>query len=316
MTLLRLFAKRIALGLVAAWAVLTSVFAMFTLTDDWVLAGQEGLLRFAGADEAELEAAREEYLAARGFDRPLREQYVDWMGDMVLLDWGDSLATGEAVFPLVVGAASRTALYVLPALALGIALGTLGGLYVALNPDSRLAGGGLASAYLLFALPNFWVGGLLFSLTWGEEPAASYSPLVFEHALPILLTTTTLLGGYVSYSRAHSLEYASAEFVTLVKAKGAGRLRVATHVVRNAAIPLFSMLFTEALALLVLAVFVIETLFGIEGFGLLLLEAVHQRDLPVILGSTIVIIGVGVVGNILQDLSYTVLDPRVDTGTR
>ncbi len=75
-------------------------------------------------------------------------------------------------------------------------------------------------------------------------------------------------------------------------------------------------MFTEALALLVLAVFVIETLFGIDGFGLLLLDAAPGQDLPVLLGGTIVIIGIGVVGNVVQDLSYSLLDPRVDTGTR
>ena len=76
------------------------------------------------------------------------------------------------------------------------------------------------------------------------------------------------------------------------------------------------MLFTEALALLVLAVFVVESLFGIDGFGALLFEAIHLRDLPVVLGCTLVVIAVGVVGNVVQDLTYTHLDPRVDTGRR
>ena len=70
----------------------------------------------------------------------------------------------------------------------------------------------------------------------------------------------------------------------------------------------------EALGLLVLATFVIEVLFGIDGFGLLLLEAVNERDLPVLLGGTVAIIGVGVVGNVIQDVAYGYLDPRVDVG--
>lgn len=313
-SLLRTFAQRIVMGLVAAWAVLTTVFALFTLTDEWVLAGEIGLLRWSGAEDEVLEHHREEYLAERGLDRPVWEQYADWMGNMLTLDWGESFASGEAVFPLVMDGAARTALYVVPAIVVGILLGVLIGLYAALNPDGRLASGGLGSAYLLFALPNFWVGGILLSFAMSD--VIGYSPLLFEHVLPIALTATTLLGGYVSYARAHSLEYASADFVALVKSKGAGRLRIARHVVRNAAIPLFSMLFTEALTLLVLAVFVIETLFGIDGFGLLLFESVQERDLPVLLGGTIVIIGAGVVGNVVQDLSYGAFDPRVDTGTR
>ena len=112
------------------------------------------------------------------------------------------------------------------------------------------------------------------------------------------------------------MEYAASDFVKLVRAKGASNRRVAVHVLRNAAIPVFSMLFTEALGLLVLSVFVIEVLFGIDGFGLLLFRAVEDRDLPVLLGGTVVTIGVGVLGNIVQDVSYSVLDPRVDTGSR
>lgn len=314
MSLLRVFAQRAALGLVAAWTVLTAVFLLFTTTDDWVLDGIEGQLRWAGEDEEVIEAVREEYLASRGLDRPLWEQYADWMGDMLTLQWGNSFATGEPVLPLVVDAVARTATYVVPAVLLAVLLGLSIGLYAALRPDGRLADSSVGSAYLLFALPNFWVGGMTLSFAGGD--VVPDSPLLFEHVLPVVLTATTLLGGYVAYSRAHALEHSSADFVTLVRAKGGSQLRVARHVVHNAAIPFVSMLFTEALGLLVLAVFVLEYLFGIEGFGLLLFDAVQQRDLPVLLGGTIVVIAVGVAGNIVQDLSYGALDPRVDTGAR
>lgn len=308
---LRVLAKRTLMGAVTAWVVLTSVFALFTVTEDWVVAGRIGLARFAGENDPEaLAEIRAEYFAARGLDRPLSEVYVDWLGRMVTLDWGVSFSSGEPVFPLVTDAVVRTATYVLPALALAIVAGVAIGMYAALNPDSRLGSGSVGTAYLLFALPNFWVGGMLLSLTLDD--AAARSPLVFDHLLPIALTFSTLLGGYVSYSRAHSREYATADFVSLVRAKGASNARVAVHVLRNAAIPFFSMLFTEALGLLVLATFVIEVLFGIDGFGLLLLEAVGARDLPVILGGTVVVIGVGVVGNVVQDLAYGYLDPRVE----
>lgn len=322
----RIVAKRVALGAVAAWAVLTAVFVAFTMSRDWVEGGLEGTMRFQGASEAEVENAVDEYLATHGLDRPLWEQYVDWMGSMLTLDWGNAFFIGDSqaggghfeagapVFPMVMEATGRTAMYVLPSIALAVGLGMLVGLYAALNPDRRLAKSGSGTAYLLFAVPNFWLGGMALSLVAGGY--VPHSDLAFEHLLPIALTTTTLLGAYVSYARAHSLEYASAEFVTLIRAKGAGPVRIARHIVRNAAIPLFSMLFTEVLALLVLAVFVIESLFDIDGFGLLLFEAVHMRDLPVVLGCTLVIVAIGIVGNVVQDLAYSSLDPRVDTGTR
>jgi peptide/nickel transport system permease protein len=310
----RIFARRVALGAVAAWGVLTTVFLLFTATKDWVLAEEIGLLRWQQADESVVDAARQEYLASRELDRPLWQQYFDWMGNMATLNWGESFETGEAVFPMVTDAAARTAMYVLPAIVLAIAVGLLVGLYAAMRPESQLADGGLSTSYLFFAIPAFWVGGVL--LSFAAQDVIGDSELLFDHALPIALTTATLLGGYVSYTRAHAMEYTSSEFVKLVRAKGASDRRVARHVLRNAAIPVFSMLFTEALGLLVLSVFVIEVLFGIDGFGRLLFRAVEDRDLPVLLGGTIVTIGVGVVGNIVQDVSYTVLDPRVDTGSR
>ncbi|MDR5671601.1 ABC transporter permease [Halalkaliarchaeum sp. AArc-GB] len=314
MSVVRLFLQRIALGAVAAWAVMTAVFVGFTMTDDWVKQGLEGQLRLAGITGEELEARLDAYLADRGLDRPVWEQYVDWMGDMMTLSWGESLVTGEPVLELVGAAVLRTGMYVVPAIVFGLSIGMLVGLYAALNPESRFANGGRGTAYLVFALPSFWIGGMFVSLLEGD--VISRSPVVFDHALPIGLATAAILGGYVSYTRAYAIEHASADFITLVKAKGAGPVLVAKHVVRNAAVPLFSMLFTEALALLVLAVFMIEVLFAIDGFGLLFLEAIQNRDLPVLLGSTIVVIGFGVVGNIIQDLSYSYLDPRVDAGSR
>lgn len=314
MRFLRVVAWRVTLGAVAAWTVLTAVFALFTLTREWVLQREVGALKWAGEEQSVIDAVRDDYLAARGLDRPLVVQYFDWMGNMVTFDWGRSLATGEPVFGTVIAAAGRTAMYVLPALGIAVTVGVAAGLYVALNPDSRLGNAGLVTAYLCFAVPNFWLGGMAVSLAGAG--VISRPPLVFDHLLPIFLTATTMLGGVVSYARAHAAEYATADFVRLVQAKGAGRVRVAVHVLRNAAVPIFSLVFTEALALLVLAVFVIEVLFGIDGFGLLLFRSVDQKDLPVLLGGTLVIIAVGVFGNVVQDLSYGVLDPRIDSGKR
>lgn len=314
MSLVRLFTKRLLLGLLAAWAVLTTVFGLFALTDDWVLQARVGLLKWASAEEEVISAARESYFSARGLNQPVYERYVGWLADMLTLQWGQSFVTDEAVLSMVADAAVRTGMYVLPALVIALTLGVAIGLYAALRPDSRLANTGRIGTYALFAVPGFWIGGLALSMTYTD--ILPRSPLVFDHLFPIALTTMALLGGYVSYARSHSLEYVSSEFVKLVRAKGGSPREVARHVVRNAAIPLFSMVFTEALALLVLTVFVVESLFGIEGFGSLLIDAVDQRDIPVMLGGTMAIIAVGVGGNIVQDFSYSVLDPRVDTGSR
>lgn len=313
MSLIRLFGKRIAFGFVTAFTVLTTVFAAFNLTEDWVLRGIRGNMRFAGMSSEEIERRTTEYMTTRGLDEPLFQRYRDWMIDMFTFDWGASIATGEPALAMVRDGLWRTSMYVLPALALAIILGIGFGLYRALRPESTVASLCTGTAYLAFALPNVWVGGMLFSL---EGSLFDAPPLLFDHVLPIVLTTTTLLGAYTSYARAHALEYSSSEFIRLVKAKGGGFRLMGRHVVRNALIPFVSMAFIEALALLVLSVFVIETLFAIDGFGLRFITAVEARDLPVILGSSLTIVIVAIVGNILQDLGYTMLDPRVDTGAR
>lgn len=315
-SLLRAFLQRITLGFVAVWGVLTVIFVLFTMTRHWVIEQQIAMEQWGGEEmtEEEEQARIDAYLAERNLDGSTWERYTEWMWNMITLEWGESFETGQDVFPLVMDATARTMLYVAPAVGLAIVIGLVIGVYAAMRPDGRLASMGVGTAYLVFAVPNFYVGGMLVSLA--NADVITKSPLVFEHALPILLTATSLLGGYVSFSRAHSLEYATAEFVTLVKAKGATPLRVTKHILRNGAIPMFSMVFTEALALLVLAVFVIEALFGIQGLGLVLFEAVQTRDLPVLLGGVMVLIAVGVFANIIQDVSYTILDPRVDTDTR
>jgi len=203
-----------------------------------------------------------------------------------------------------------TAMYVVPAVVLAVLIGLGIGLAVALHSRSRPANAGRVASYIAFAVPSFWLGGMFVGAAQGG--VIGENSLLFDHVLPITLVTMTLLGGYVSYSRAYALEHVSAEFVTLIKAKGVGPRHVARHVVRNAAIPLLSMLFTEALGLLVLSIFVIEVVFGIDGFGTMFFFAVDARDIPVLLGGTMVIIVVGVFGNVIQDVSYQYLDPRVD----
>ncbi|WP_242695384.1 ABC transporter permease [Halomontanus rarus] len=328
MSLSRMLLRRVALGLATIWGVLTLVFVLFTQTRDWNLGTQVAMAgRDPGTDSDDIAELREEYLAERGMDRPLWEQYVDWMGDMVTLQWGESFETGHAVLPAVIDATVRTGSYVVPALALATGVGLTVALYTGLNPGSIGDGVLRSASYLSFGLPNFWIGYMIVSVaalgglhrhsTTAETAIQpTEGPFVVEFVLPVVLVATTLLAAVVSYGRAYSLQYGSSAMTKLIRAKGGSQLDVARHVLRNAAIPLVSLLFAETLALLALAVFVIEALFAIDGLGLLFYNAIWTRDLPVLMGGTMVIVVIGVGGNVLQDLAYSLLDPRVDTGTR
>lgn len=332
MSLRRLVLRRIVVGVLAIWAVLSVVFAMFTMTRDYRLGSLlASASRGPDYDPEEIAEVREQYLAERGLDRPVHEQYVDWMTDMFTLQWGESYHTGAEAFPTVMRATLRTASYVIPALGLALLVGLLVGVAVATTDRSIGDGTARGATYLTFGLPNFWIAVMAVSAIGAValrfQPAfsnrrnpptiESYSlPFAYEYVLPTLLVASTLVAGMVSYSRAYSLQYVSTDRAKQIRAKGGGRLAVARHVLRNAAIPLVSLAFAETLALLAIAVFVLESLFGIEGLGLLFYNAVWTRDLPVLMGGTMVIVAVGVTGNVLQDLAYSALDPRVDTGAR
>ncbi|MFP4590939.1 MAG: ABC transporter permease [Halobacteriales archaeon] len=308
MSLARIIGVRVAMGLAVAWGVLSLVFAMFTLTDDWVLNADLAELQWGGAEDEVIEAVREEYFMQRGLDQPIQEVYLDWLVNMVTLEWGESFVSGEPALSMVAGGVIETATYLLPALVIAIALAILVGLVAGLQPRDRWPRVAVFGAYLLFVVPMFWVGALALTVGLPEW--------VYDPGLPIALTAGALLGGYISYTRAHTMEYAGREFTKLVRSKGASNVQVARHVLRNAAIPFFSMLFTEAMMLLLLAVFVVESVFAIDGLGLVILQAAEQRDLPVMLGGVVVVIAFGATANIIQDVSYSYFDPRVDTGRR
>ncbi len=325
MSLARLLLQRIALGVFAAWSFLTAIFLLFSATEDWTLNRMLGMAGFGGADEGDIEEMREEYLAERGLDQPLFERYVEWLGNMFTLQWGESFETGEAVLPTVVRATVNTGSYVVPAVLLSVVIALALGVYTAIHSGSHREGGVRGLVYFGLGLPNFWIGAMVllvsgtvaFQFDWREAfiPPAEI-PFLYDTVVPALLVTTTLVAAVMSYARSYSLQYVSADLTKLIRAKGGSSLDVSRHVLRNAAIPLVSLVFTETLALLALSVFVIEALFGIDGLGLLFYNAVWTRDLPVLLGGTMVVVAVGVLGNITQDLAYSILDPRVDTGSR
>lgn len=325
MTYLRMVARRVGLGVVAAWALLSAVFVAFRATENWQLLARLGAASSGGASMERIQEIRREYLQGRDLGGSLLDQYVDWMGNMVTLQWGESIESGRAVVPLVAEGTVTTASYVLPAVVLGTVLALAVGLYTAMAKGSAPERGVRSAVYLGLGTPNFWVGavvlvaaGLSIPFGWGPNPTrrAVDMPFLYQQVLPVLLVTTTVAAGVASYTRAYSLQAVSSDATKLVRAKGGGRVAVARHVLRNAAVPIVSLVFTELLALLALSVFVIESLFGLEGLGLLFYNAIWTRDLPILLGVSLVFIAAGVTFNVAQEVAHTLLDPRVDTDTR
>lgn len=305
--------RRALFALLAVWLVFSTTFLVIVVAPNTGLGGTLGTAAFAGASVEELERLEEQYVSERGLDRPMYVRYGDWLYRLLTLQWGESFESGEPVRQLVADSLWRTGLYVVPATVLAVLLGLVAGLYGALHPESVGDRTARIGTYLALGIPNFFVGVLILYLLGGPlfnlDPTEAF---VVEYIVPVLLLGTTIAGAMISYTRAEAREYVGTAFVKLVRAKGASERRVGAHVLKNAVPPLFALLFGELLAVLVLGVFIIETVFGIDGFGRLVLDSVHRRDMPVLLSTTLVIVVVGVGGNFLGDLVTARLDPRLD----
>lgn len=308
--------RRAVFSVVVVWLVLSATFVLFVVAPDARLGGLTGAAAFGGADAAEIEAIEQAYLEEYGFDRPVYVQYVDWMSSTVTLQWGESFVTEQSVRGLVGAALWRSAQYVIPATLLAVVAGVALGVYGALRPNGRGDRGGRLTAYAALGVPNFFAG-IVAVLLLGDfalfvERGEVARNVWLQHVMPIVLLSTTLVGAMVSYTRASTSEYVDTAFIKLVRAKGASGWRVAGHVLKNAGPPLFALLFAELLAVLLLGVFVIEHVFVIDGIGSLTLDAVYERDVPVVLAVTFVVVFVGVVGNLASDVVSVTLDPRTE----
>jgi peptide/nickel transport system permease protein len=314
MSLHRLLARRLALSAAIVWLVLSAMFVLITVAPDARLGGILGAAAYGGANVTELQALEQQYLETYGFDRPIGVRYVDWMTTIPTFQWGESFTSGEPVRGIVADRLLRTLQYVFPATVLATVGGVAVGVYGSLRPQSPGGRVGRVAAYLALAVPNFYLAYLL-AVHLGDVTFLTGRRWVPDdlwtgYVFPTVLLSTTLAGALVSYTRASANEYVDTPFVKLVRAKGGSEWRVASHVLKNAAPPLFALLFAELLAALLVAVFVIETVFGIYGFGALVLTSVYDRDVPVLLAVTYVVVLVGVFGNVLQDLVSATLDPR------
>lgn len=323
--------RRLALTLLSVFLVFTLAFAFVALTPD----PNVNTVRFGaamtcqGPSEERVECIEEAiaaYRQANDLDEPVADRYARWLVAMVTLDWGVSTSSGAPVVGSIADRLPYTLAYVLPSMLLSAAGGVAVGVWLALRSGDRLDRLGTAFAYLGFAVPNFWLAALL--LWFADKPrivsgqVVSWDPYVSlgdplldagtlaKLALPTAVLSTTLFASQLRYARAQTLERVGSDLVTLVRAKGFGDRGVARHLLRLSAPLLVSLFVVDLFGVLVVNVFVLEYVFELPGFGRLAYEAIVGRDVPMLLGTTMVIAIVGVLGNTLKDLAMLALDPR------
>ncbi|WP_158056318.1 ABC transporter permease [Halorussus halophilus] len=327
MSLGRHVARRAVVSLVAIYLVVTLSFGFVALTPDPNQAAVAYETQTSGGDAEDVKAAIAAYRSAHNLDDPILQRYTRWVVDISTFDWGISYSMGAPVTSVIAQRLPYTALYVVPALFLSLVSGVAVGLYSAFNRHGLVDRVASVLAYTGFGVPNFWLAEVFLLVVVTKLGLLSHPELATagsfwsishleQYVVPTLVLASGLFAGQLRYARAESLEYVNAEFVAALKAKGVSNGGVARHVLRNAAIPILSLFFADMVAVLVVDIFVIEKFFGIRGLSWLTIRAVSQRDMPLVLGVTMVIGFVGIAANFLQDVTYAALDPRIGDGER
>ncbi|MFD6094065.1 ABC transporter permease [Oerskovia sp. NPDC060338] len=309
----RYLATRLAQAVGVLWAAYTVSFIVL-----YALPGDPAQL-MAGADANDITPEQLDALRAEhGLDRPLVVQYFSQLAGLFRGDLGQSISTGRPAADLIVEAIPPTVQIAAAGLLLAIVLG--GGLAIAAT-YTRFRGLGqllLGLPPLGVAIPAFWFGLLLiqwFSFTLPIFPAMGnkgFASIVLP-AITLAVPTGATIAQLLSKSLATTLRE---PYIDAVWAKGAGRPRVFfSHALRNAALPALTMT-GLIVGQLLSGTVVTETVFSRPGLGRVTASAVQTQDIPVVQGIVIFAAVVFVVSNLLVDLAYPLLDPRVVTGRR
>jgi len=259
--------------------------------------------------------------ARLGLDRPLHEQFVGWLGRLLRGDLGTSIFSNLPVTTLFLQRVEPTVALAVLTTIIAVALAVPIGIVAAWRAGSWVDRAVMSFAVLGFSFPVFVVGYLLivvFSMTLGLLPIQGYKQLAegFWPFLRHLILPSLALGiGFMALiariTRASVLEVLSQDYIRTARSKGlATRQVLLSHALQNAAVPIVTII-GVGIALLLGGVVVTESVFAIPGLGRLVVDAILSRDYPVIQGALLIFSAVYVLINLLIDLLYVVLDPRI-----
>jgi len=259
--------------------------------------------------------------ARLGLDRPIYVQYTEWLGGVVRGDLGTSLRNRTPVAEELLSRMPVTAELGLMAMVFGLIIAIPIGVISAVRQDTWSDYLGRSTAIGFLAIPSFWLGTLVITLPsvwWGWTPPLRYTRLLDDPAknlaqvvIPAIILGLALSGSLMRLTRAQMLEVLRQDFVRTAAAKGlTDRAVVLRHALKNAFIPVLTLLGLQV-SILVGGTVVLESVFVLPGMGRYLLEAVQYRDYPVIQGLNLIFATVIILANLVVDLLYGWLDPRV-----
>lgn len=296
-------------AVITLWLVVTFVFFVLRLSGDPTY-----MLLPDDIDEA----TRTFYRQLWGLDKPIFVQYWSYLGSLLQGDFGISFRNNQDAFQLVWDRVPKTALLTGTSLVISLVIGIPLGIIAALYRDSWIDRAVMAASVFGFSMPNFFLGILLiliFSLNLRVLPSSG-SGTWWHLIMPAATLGISFAAQFARYTRSSMIDVLNKSYMRTAQSKGAGMARrVNLHALPNAAIPVITILGFKIGELLGGAV-ITETVFAWPGLGRLLTSAVASRDLAVVQCIMILLAITMVVANMLTDLAYGWLDPRVRVGAK
>jgi peptide/nickel transport system permease protein len=311
--LTRYIVRRLIHATFIVWGVATLVFFMLQ-----AIPGDPVILMLG--EEYTPEAA-EQLRHRMGLDDPIYVQYFKWVGNLLQGDLGRSNATGESVSDAIKAALPKTLSIAVVSFAIAILIAFPAGILAALKRNSPIDYLVSVGAFVGVSMPSFWfaiVLILLFAVRLGWLPAVGYTPIsegVWEWFKHLILPSIAVGMGYAAilmrFIRAGLLEVLGSDYVRTARSKGLReRAVIGRHALRNALIPVVTIAGIQ-LALLLNGSVVVEIVFSIRGMGRLLVRGILDKDYPVVQASILLIAVIFVLANLIVDVLYTFLDPRI-----
>ncbi|MFD9287529.1 ABC transporter permease [Streptomyces sp. NPDC060030] len=253
--------------------------------------------------------------ASLGLDRPLLTQYLDYLWGLLRLDFGDSLVYGQPVREILADRLPATLELAAAALAVTLVIAIPAGIFAAMRRGRGSDNTVMTGVLLGQSTPPFWVGILLilvFAVWLHALPASGYGNLA-NLVLPAITLAVYSVAVVARLLRSSLIDVLSSDHIRSARAKGFGPLKVVlTHGLRNASLPVVTVVGLEVGNLLGGAILT-ERVFSWPGVGQLTIEAISNRDFPLVQATVLFFAATFVVVNLLVDLSYSFLDPRVRT---
>ncbi len=256
-------------------------------------------------------------------DQPVYVQYLNWLLQVVQLNFGDSFVTHRPVMEAIGQRAGNTLELAGTSLIIGLVVGVIIGTYSALRRGTVADGLFRIVAVIGSAVPSFWLGLvfiLLFAVHWRIFPSGGMYTLgapggIGDHLRhlfgPALILSLGTIAGTSRLARTETLETLGQDFVRTARAKGLNdRVVIVRHVLRNSLLPIVTII-GGSLPFLLGGAVLIESIFSWPGIGRLAVDAAFSRDYPVSMGLLVIASALVVIGNTLSDILYTLVDPRI-----